>query len=193
MQKIILASKSPRRKEMLGKYIDDLTIETMEVEEHVLEEFSPQVNVMSLAFEKAKPIAELHPNDIVIGADTIVVYDGKIMGKPTDRTDAFNMLKLLSGVTHEVYSGFSILSGDRKVLGYDISQVSFKDLTDEEIEAYLDTDEYIDKAGAYGIQGYGEVLVKTISGHFENIVGLPISVIYDVLKKYFGYELLRGK
>lgn len=194
MNKIVLASKSPRRSEILGKFVENLIIDSLEIDEKINLDFSPQVNVMSLSLEKASGISKVYPEDIVIGSDTIVYYDGNILGKPIDYEDAFKMLRLLSGKTHSVYSGYAILksSDNRKVVGYEETKVKFKELTDETIEDYLNTEEYKGKAGAYAIQGYGAVLVENITGTYENIVGLPISSIDRDLNRIFDYSLLKG-
>lgn len=190
---IILASTSPRRREILGRFVD-FEVKTKEIDENNSDYESPEQLVMALSFEKGIEVALENENDIVIAADTIVSYDGKVLGKPEDYEDAFNMIKTLSGTKHEVLTGYSIFKVDEdiKYTDYVRSIVYFKDLTDDAIRNYLNTKEYVGKAGAYGIQGFGGLLVEKIDGDFENIVGLPISRIYDKLKSLFNLDLLKG-
>ena len=147
---------------------------------------------MALAFEKANSVAAKHEDAIVIGADTIVEIEGEILGKPKSREGAKRMMEKLRGKSHKVITGFSIidLSSDKKYMDYEVTEVVFKDLSDEEIEAYLNKAEYMDKAGAYGIQEEAALFVEKIEGDYLNIVGFPISKIYTVLKDNFNLSLL---
>lgn len=192
MKRIILASKSPRRIEMMKKYIHNLEIFSPDTEEIVNEEDLPQTTVMKLSFEKAANVSlQLTEHGLIIAADTIVFLD-KIMGKPASYEEGFEMLKLLSGKTHKVFTGICIidsLSG-KKVVDYEETLVKFKHLTDDFIKRYLDTGEYKDKAGAYGIQGYGELLVESINGCYNNVKGLPVAKLNDLLTKHFSCNLL---
>lgn len=190
-RKIILASNSPRRSEILNQYVD-FSIKSENVIETYDETFKPHVNSMSIAFEKAVAVANKNTSCIVIGADTLVFMD-KPMEKPKDREDAKQMLKALSNKTHKVITGCVIICVDEnyKNTFYVSTDVKFKNLTDEMIENYLNTDEYIDKAGAYGIQGYGNLLVESIDGDFYNVVGFPISKISDVFLNDLGIDFLK--
>lgn len=190
MGKIILASNSPRRREILGNFID-FNVISKEIQEIKDDSFLPWTTVTALAFEKGIEVAKEYEDKIVLSADTLVELDGKLLGKPKNREDARVMIKSLSGKTHNVYTGYAIfkLSQKIKYVSYDKSSVKFYDLSDDEIEKYLDTDEYKDKAGAYGIQGKGSLLVEKIEGDFFNIVGFPIGKINRDLMKLFDFSL----
>lgn len=190
MEKIILASNSPRRKEILGEFID-FEIITREINEIKDDTFSPWTTVMGLAFGKGIEVAKENVDSIVLSADTLVELDGKLMGKPKNRDEAREMIKSLSGKIHNVYTAYAIfkLSQGIKYVDYEKSSVKFYDLSHDEIENYLDTLEYEDKAGAYGIQGKGALLVKEIRGDFFNIVGLPIGKINRDLIRLFNFNL----
>lgn len=191
MKKVILASNSPRRREILGKFINFEAV-TTEVKEDNDFYKRPETLVMALAFEKANSVAIKYEDAIVIGADTVVEIEGEILGKPKSREDAKRMMEKLRGKSHKVITGFSIidLSSDKKYMDYEVTEVVFKDLSDEEIEAYLNKAEYMDKAGAYGIQEEAALFVEKIEGDYLNIVGFPISKIYTVLKDNFNLSLL---
>ena len=191
---IILASKSPRRREILENTKVRFSIEESQIDEVIKLNELPKETVMRLAYEKALDVANRNRNSLVIGADTIVVIDDKILGKPKDKEEAFQMIELLSGKTHYVITGFALinLSLNKKVVDCEISQVTFKKLSKDCIEDYIQTGESLDKAGAYGIQGYGGLLVKNIQGDYFNIVGLPISKISDCLKDHFDINLFYG-
>lgn len=184
MEKLILASTSPRRIEILK---DEFEIETVkpQIEEKIGFVEDPISNCISLAFEKAASVAEDYTNETILSADTIVVLDDKVLGKPKDREDAFKTLKSLSGREHRVITAFAIINLDRKIkyTDYVSSSVTFKDLSDSDIDEYLNTGEYVDKAGSYGIQGIGKVLVSHYEGSFLNIVGLPLEEVKSVIKK----------
>lgn len=191
---IILASKSPRRREILENTKVRFSIEESQIDEVIKLNELPKETVMRLAYEKALDVANRNRNSLVIGADTIVVINDTILGKPKDDIEAFNMLKLLSGKTHYVITGFALinLSLDKKIIDCQVSQVTFKELSEQCIKDYLQTKESLDKAGAYGIQGYGGLLVENIQGDYFNIVGLPISKISDCLKDHFDINLFYG-
>lgn len=188
---IILASASPRRKEILGNTKVQFDVIKSEIDEVILEEEAPTQAVMRLAFEKCMNIASKNKNSLVIGADTIVVLDNTILGKPKDKEDAINMIERLSGRVHQVITGISLinLDADKKIIDYVVSNVKFKELSHEDIIDYIQTNESLDKAGSYGIQGYGALLVEEIQGDYFNIVGLPISRLSDLLKKHFSINL----
>jgi len=186
---IILASQSPRRKEILSLLDIPFKIMVSDADETQDESLPPYFIAESLSLKKAAAVAKNITTDaLVIGADTIVVSDGKILGKPKDDTDAFNMLASLSGKWHEVISGVTVLhtkSAESKSF-YVKTRVHFAKLSDEEIKDYINTKEPRDKAGAYGIQGKGSKFVTEIEGDYFNVVGLPLSELYRVLKKDFG-------
>jgi len=191
---IILASASPRRKEILENANVKFDVVKSTIDEVILDQELPSQVVMRLAFEKCMDIASKNENDLVIGADTIVVLDDIILGKPKDKEDATSMIKKLSGKTHQVITGISLvnLSVNKKIIDYVVSNVKFKDLSEEDIKDYIQTNESLDKAGSYGIQGYGAMLVEEIQGDYFNIVGLPISRLSDLLKKHFSINLFYG-
>lgn len=180
----ILASQSPRRRELFAVISDDFTVIPSSVEEIVPDDIEPFDSPEYLAKIKALDIAKDYPNDIVIGADTSVFLNDFVLGKPKDRQHAYGMLKTLSGNTHYVITGCAIVKGDKCVSFSVKSEVEFHPLSDEEINAYLDTDEPYDKAGSYGIQAKGALLVKEIRGDYFNIVGLPISELSRRLKEF---------
>ena len=193
MQRIILASASPRRKALLEQVDIDYVIHPSLAPEIMIDGSVNDV-VRHLAHQKAQWVitdigdSEVPSNTIVLGADTVVTYEGRILGKPADRDDAYHMLKMLSGNIHEVYTGVAMLSLDRNI---DISfaectKVKFYELTEEELQNYLDTDEPYDKAGSYGIQGLGATLVESIEGDYNNVVGLPLARVYRELNKIYG-------
>lgn len=179
---IILASKSPRRKELLSFITTDFTVKSADVDETLPQGITPDKAVEYLSKIKAQPLK--NENDIVIGADTVVALDGKILGKPRDEADAFATLKMLSGREHSVFTGVSVIKGEKIETFSAQTKVKMFDLTDEEIEEYIATAEPFDKAGSYGIQGKGSLLVEKIDGDYFNVVGLPISRLNRVLKLF---------
>ena len=192
MKKIILASKSPRRIEMLSKYFKDIKINVSDIHESVNQNDLPQTTVMKIAFEKANAVLKVcDEQGIIIAADTIVYLD-EVMGKPKSYDDGFEMIKRLSGKEHKVFTGICIIDtvSNKKVVDYEETIVEFNVLRDEQIIKYLNTGEYKDKAGSYGIQGYGELLVKKINGCYNNVKGLPLSKLNYLLKVHFSLELL---
>ncbi len=192
MNKLILASRSPRRIElirMLDQYAQSIPSEADETFDDTR---SPEQNVISTAYKKAKQVYDSNviPDDtVVIGVDTIVVCDGQVFTKPNDRADAYRMIAMYSGRTHSVLSGVALISNKQTLTFCEQSQVTFIDLSAEEIESYLATNEPYDKAGAYGIQGMAGLFVQRIEGCYYNIMGLPISALYRVLRGEFGFTL----
>lgn len=180
---IILASASPRRRELLKFITEDFTVRVSDAEEVTDPALSAEETVKSLAVIKGEAVAEGFPEDTVISADTIVVLDGEILGKPKDEEDAFRMLSSLSGRTHEVFTGVCVLHSGRRLVFAERTEVSFFPLSEDEIRAYIATGEPADKAGAYGIQGKGCTLVKAISGDYNNVVGLPVAGLNRLLKE----------
>ena len=183
---MILASASPRRKELLALAGFDFQIETAAVEETYDPTLPPEQIVMHLAAVKSAPVAARHPDETVIGADTVVVLDEAILGKPHSTDEAKAMLRRLSGRVHQVYTGVCLRRGETVVRFAACTLVHFKVLSEEEIAAYVATGEPMDKAGAYGVQGRGCVLVEGIEGDYFNVVGLPVSRLYDEIKKLGG-------
>lgn len=180
---IVLASQSPRRKELLSLITEDFTVCPAQGDELVSPGMSPEETVMKLAEGKAAEVQLKYPDDVIIGSDTVVVYNGEILGKPADRDDAYRMLRMLSGRTHSVFTGTSVIRGGERSTFFCETRVTFYELSDGEIERYLDTNEPFDKAGAYGIQGYGALLVKEISGDYYTVMGLSAGELYRTMKK----------
>jgi len=182
-KKLILASASPRRLEifkMLG--LNPLVIPA-DVHEPI-DERPPWILVKNHASHKAKAIVKLYDtNTVVVGADTLVYIDKTTLGKPDSEADAEIYLTILSGKTHYVYTGISILYRNQEIVDYAKSSVTFKELSEQEIITYIKTKEPMDKAGAYGIQGYGSQLVKSIKGCYFNVMGFPVSLFYEMLTK----------
>lgn len=188
MQNLILASSSPRRKELLENLHLSFEVSSSDVDESFDPGLEPGEIVMELAFRKANAVLEKYADSFVIGSDTVVVKDGNVLGKPTDSEQAFTMLKSLSGAIHSVYTGVSILAPGKQIKFYEKTDVVFWELSDDEINSYIGTGEPFDKAGAYGIQGFGSMLVKSISGDYFSVVGLPVSRTVRELRKA-GYTL----
>lgn len=188
MQRLILASSSPRRKELLENLRLKFEISSSDADESFSESLSPAEVVMELASRKSGTVAQDYPDCFVIGSDTVVVHDGAILGKPESGQEALQMLKKLSGNTHSVYTGVSIISPEKETRFYEKTDVTFWDLSDEEIDTYIKSGEPFDKAGSYGIQGFGSMLVKEISGDYYTVVGLPVSKLIRELRK-IGYNL----
>lgn len=181
MRKIILASASPRRKELLTTAGVEFDVVVADIEETIPDGAQPQEVVKALALQKAEAVAKDYPDCIVIGADTIVVNDGAILGKPKSEEDAVEMLKALSSRTHFVCTGVALACGDKVKNFCETTEVEFYNLTRDEIVRYVKSGEPMDKAGSYGIQGRGCVIVKRIVGDYFNVVGLPISKVYREL------------
>ena len=179
---IILASASPRRRELLT--MAGITYQCIPADiKEIVPEGTPVEKISEvLSVQKAEAVYVTHPEDIVIGSDTIVVIDGTVLGKPKNEADAFAMLKLLSGRVHTVYTGVTILSKNGRSSFTSHTEVEFYPLTDEEIRAYIRTGEPMDKAGSYGIQGYGCVLVKRINGDYFTVMGLPVAETVRLLR-----------
>ncbi len=184
MKKIILASASPRRKELLSTAGIEFEICVKDVDETIPEGTPPADAAEMTATKKALATAAEHKNDIVIGADTIVVAGGKILGKPHSKEEAIDMLTMLSGREHTVITGVCIACDGKTEVFHKESKVRFYPLTDKEIADYVATGEPMDKAGAYGIQGKGSVLVEGIEGDYFNIVGLPVASTVRAIRKF---------
>ena len=191
---IILASASPRRREILKNTKLKFEVQKSDIEEVFLENESPESMVVRLAYEKAFDVVENNRDKLVIGADTIVVLGDEVLGKPKDEEEAFDMIQKLSNKTHRVITGISLIHLKKGIVvnDYQISYVTFKDLSEDSIKDYINTKESLDKAGGYGIQGYGALLVDSIQGDYFNIVGLPISKLSDLLRDHFDINLFYG-
>ncbi len=191
MRKIVLASSSPRRKELLENLRLDFKIVKSDLKEIVRKDENPEEIVMALALEKALDVSnKVADNTIVIAADTIV-YKDKVLGKPQNYEDAFNMLKTLENDIHYVYTGLAVLEKGtfNKIVTYEKTKVKIRKLSDEKINRYIKTGEAWDKAGSYGIQKYGATLVEWINGDYFNVVGLPISKLDYILSEYFDIRI----
>ena len=183
--KLILASNSPRRSHLLAQAGLNFSVIPSDVDEQKLAMSDPDEYVRALAESKARDISEKHPDSWIIGADTIVLIEQQILGKPDSEDAARKMLRRLSGKTHQVYTGYCICCKREKRLFSDVvkTDVYFKELSDREIEWYIQTGEPFDKAGGYGIQGIGAFLVERISGSYTNVVGLPVCEVISFLIK----------
>lgn len=174
--KILLASASPRRKELIKLISEDVRICPADCDETVPVGFSGSETVSYLSKIKGEAVKNTAKDDeTVVSADTVVCLDDKILGKPVSDEDAFSMLRMLSGRTHSVYTGVTLIKGEKVKTFFEETKVTFYELSDEEINEYIKTGEPRDKAGAYGIQGKGALLVKSIDGDYLNVVGLPVS------------------
>ena len=179
---LILASKSPRRQELLKLITEDFIIKTAQVDETLPENISPAEAVLYLSKIKAQPFS--NSESIVIGADTVVSIDEKILGKPKDEDEAKAMLKRLSNRVHSVFTGVTLIRGEKEKSFFVETKVKFYELSDETIENYIKTGEPFDKAGAYGIQGRGSLLVEGIEGDYFNVVGLPVGALNQSLRDF---------
>ena len=189
--KIILASASPRRRELLERVgLTNFTVAAPNVDESVEPGLSPADMVETLSLRKARAAAQnARPDELIIAADTVVALDGTVLGKPRDEDDAFAMLSALSGREHRVCTGVTVLRGDRAVTEHEVTAVTFRELSPDEIWGYIATGEPMDKAGAYGIQGIGALLVSGIRGDYSNVMGLPVFRLGQILRE-FGLDLL---
>ena len=193
--KFILASKSPRRREILSSLGLNFDIITSEADESS-PETNPEKLVMTLAQRKGEALAEKLMSEcrditdtLIIACDTLVHFDGNILGKPQDRADAKKMLSMLSGKSHYVSSGLYLYCNGKAVTDVKSTKVWFASLTEDEIERYLDTDEPYDKAGAYAIQGKASVFISGFEGCYFNVVGLPVRKLYEMAKEHFDITL----
>ena len=175
-KRVILASKSPRRRELLGKIVDSFEIETREVDESLPASVHPREGVELLAVRKGAPIACENPDSIVISSDTLVELDGVALGKPRDADDAHRMLRSLSGKAHNVHTGVAVHYLGRVLSGVDSTAVIFREMSDAEIDEYIAGGEPMDKAGAYGIQGEGGKFVLGYDGRFDTVMGLSVAL-----------------
>ena len=185
---VILASQSPRRRELLGLTGLDFIIRAADIDETMDPLAAPYDEVARLSREKALAV-ERDADDVVIAADTIVVCDGARLGKPKDESDAFRMLSMLSGRDHQVMTGLTVLRGGRTETVTEVTDIHFRVLSEAEIRAYIATGEPMDKAGAYGIQGGAALFVSHLSGDYFNVVGLPVCALTGILRG-FGLRIM---
>ena len=193
MGRIVLASQSPRRRELLEQMgIARFDIIPARGEEQMDRPLEPGKLVECLALAKARETAlQVEQSALGIAADTVVVLEGRVLGKPADEAEAFDMLSALSGRTHQVYTGVALMQGGRTKSASECTDVTFRPLTEGEIRGYIAAGESMDKAGAYGIQGRGALLVEGIRGDYFNVVGLPVCRLGKMLKK-FGVDTLEA-
>ena len=182
MKQLILAANSPRRQEMFHQLKIPFTVRTGNVDETVVTTTNPAEKVKQLARLKGNSVS-LAENEIVLAADTVVAFEGKIFGKPKSKQEAYDMMSTLSGQTHEVYTGVFIRSQENEVTFVERTSVTWWPLSETIIQWYINSDEPYDKAGGYGIQNLGAILVKKINGDYFNVVGLPISRVVRELTK----------
>ena len=180
---LILASSSPRRQELLRLITPDYTVQAADFDERAVSAPTPRALVEKLAVGKAQAVAASHPGDVVIGCDTVVDLDGAVLGKPAGPAEAKAMLRALSGRWHYAHTGVCVLQNGTAHSFVETTKVFFATLTDSEIDAYLATGEAYDKAGAYGIQGAGAVLIEGISGDYFNVMGLPVAKLARALRE----------
>ena len=178
---LILASQSPRRREIMDQMGLSYTTEVCTEPERIEEGLSIPETVMHLAAQKAAFALRLHPDACVIGADTVVDIDGEIIGKPASEEDAVKTLRRMQGRAHNVYTGLAVLKNGYRDMRFVETKVHFRPMTDTEIRWYVSTGEPLDKAGSYGVQGLGSVFVDSIEGNYFNVVGLPAPTLYDML------------
>ncbi len=191
MKKIILASASPRRKELLKQIGLEFEVDPSNCEEEMLSDIQPHELARSLSLQKASQVAGNHPNAIIIAADTFIVFGDKLMGKAHTEAEASQMLTALNGNSHSVITGFTILdtAKNNTVSSSVETKVHFRKMSPGEIESYVASGEPLGKAGAYAIQGLGSVIVKEIEGDYSNVVGLPLTALAEALRE-FGVNIL---
>lgn len=182
---LILASQSPRRKELLSQLVSDFMVLPADIDESVAEGISPEAYVQEMARQKAQHILNQYPEAVVIGCDTVVALDNQILGKPVDEEDAVQMLLSYSGRTHDVLTGLTILSKDRTITRLAQAAVSFYPMREEQVRAYVATGEPMDKSGSYGIQGGAAKFIKEVKGDFYAIVGFPIGLVNQLLPEFY--------
>lgn len=191
MARIVLGSGSPRRQELLRRMgIEDFDLRVPQVEETFPAGLSPQETVCCISREKSAAVVST-PEEIVITADTMVFLDDKKLGKPADEGEALSMLTALQGRHHTVCTGVTVRQGERLLTAAETTDVYFRPATESELRAYIATGEPMDKAGAYGVQGKGGLLVQRIDGDFFNVMGLPLVLLHSMLRE-FGVDLLAG-
>ncbi len=186
---LILASQSPRRRDLLSMLGLEFTVVTADIDETMDETLSVEEAVAEVCQRKAEAVAQLHPHDTIISADTIVVVDGKVLGKPRNEDHAREMLRSLSGRSHRVMTAFCIWQKGEAMTHVEITNLRFKPLSNEEINAYVATGSPMDKAGAYGIQDQASIFVEALEGDYYNVMGLPVCALVKALRTS-GIEVL---
>ena len=186
LPKLVLASSSPRRSEILNSVGWRFTKHVANIDENELTGETPEEYVLRLAVEKAETVAAGFPGEIVLGADTTVVIDGQIIGKPVDLADARRMLTMLSGNWHQVLTGVAIVENGEMRCGFQITRVKFASMSDAEIAFLAERGDPLDKAGAYAVQAQAALFIEGIEGDFWNVVGLPVKLVYDLVVKKPG-------
>lgn len=184
INKIILASASPRRQELLKVIVNKFDIIPADIDESISDDIKVELRPEKIAQRKALHIAKEHPDSLIIGCDTAVIVDDIMLGKPKDEQDAVKMLKTLSGRTHKVITGNCLVKGNKEICFSVTTEVEFYSLSDSEIDEYIKTNDWKDKAGAYGIQGKAGLFVKQIKGDYNNVVGLPCAELNRQLKVF---------
>ncbi len=186
-----MASASPRRKELLERIGLKFNVEPSDYKEDIVSATEPHKLARSISLEKAKLVARNYQNALIIAADTFIVLDGEILGKPVTEAEAKSMLETISGRQHSVITGFTIIdTEDNKILSRSVeTKVYIRELTSKEIDSYVESKEPLDKAGAYAIQGLGSVIVEKIEGDYFNVIGLPLITVSESLKE-FGVHIL---
>ena len=184
INKLILASGSPRRKDLLSTLHIPFEVIVSDIDEYIDYNNDLASEIEKLSFQKAKAVFDNHQDSIVIGSDTIVILDDKVLGKPKDYDEARTMLKSLQNNTHKVLTAVTIMSKDNIETFHEIVEVTFNEMSIEEIEEYIKTNEPLDKAGSYAIQGDAAKYIKCINGDYNSVIGLPLSEVYKRLKKY---------
>ena len=179
---LILASQSPRRKELLGLFHIPFTVRVADIDETMDPQGSPREEVAKVSLRKARAIPR-EADDVVIAADTIVVCDGRILGKPKDEDDAVAMLRLLSGRDHQVMTGVTVIRGEAHETLTEVTDIHFRPLSEKEIRSYVATGEPMDKAGSYGIQGGAALFAEKMVGDYYNVMGLPVCRLWQMLSR----------
>ncbi len=185
----LLASQSPRRRTLLQQIGVQFSVQVSPADETLNEPRAPRETARALATKKAHPVAQAHPHALVLAADTVVIHEGDVLEKPASPADADNMLRRLSNSMHTVYTGISLhhAESERAIATGQSTEVTFAALSDEEIEAYVDTGSPVDKAGGYGIQDHtGPLFVENLNGDYYNVVGLPLRLLYSTLREHFS-------
>ena len=187
-KRLVLASASPRRAYLFELVGFDFEVLVSDLDEHNEEYTMPEVHVLELSQKKAWKVAETIKDGLIVGADTIVVIDNQILGKPAGVDEAAQMLRRLSGRTHTVYTGFTIIEkpGGKIASDYDRTEVRFRHLSQQEIAEYVKTRNSLDKAGAYGIQDQGALFVSGVNGCFYNVMGFPVTKFYETLRRFLA-------
>jgi len=186
LPKLVLASGSPRRSEIMNSVGWEFTKDVPDIDESEREGEDPETYVLRLAKEKAEAVAASHPGEIVLAADTTVVIDDQIIGKPIDIPDARRMLAMLSGNWHEVLTGIAVMTNGNAEIGLQRTRVKFAAMTDAEIHFLADEGDPLDKAGAYAVQAQAALFIEGIEGDYWNVVGLPISLVYEMVRRVTG-------